>query len=92
MLWMALWERHSLHCRFVSLSNMSMWRIAAGILVFVGGGGMILTEVLRSVIHSRRKSKDGLGGTQDIATWGTIICGELLIIAAVRLLLSFVLG
>jgi hypothetical protein len=65
-----------------------MWRTAAAILVFIAVGGMVLTEILRSVIHSRRKSRDGLGGTQDIAMWGTIICGILLIIAAICLLLS----
>jgi hypothetical protein len=40
---------------------------------------MVLTEVLRSVIHARRKSQDGLGGTQDIAMWGMIICWVLFI-------------
>lgn len=65
---------------------------AAAVLVFVAIGVMILTEVLRSVIHSRRKSKDGLGGTQDIAMAGVTICLLLLIIAAVCLALSFVVG
>ena len=68
------------------------WMTAAAILVFIAIGVMILTEVLRSVMHARRKSKDGLGGTQDIAMWGVLICLLLLILAAVCLVLSFLVG
>ncbi|QDT59437.1 hypothetical protein SV7mr_19440 [Stieleria bergensis] len=56
---------------------------AAAILVFAAISVMILTEVLRSVIHARRKSKDGLGGTPDIAMWGSLICIGLMIAAAI---------
>ena len=71
---------------------MNTWMTAAAILVFVAIGVMILTEVLRSMIHARRKSQDGLGGTQDIAMWAMIICWVLLIVAAICLMLSFVVG
>ncbi|MEW4490936.1 hypothetical protein AB1L42_22840 [Thalassoglobus sp. JC818] len=60
----------------------------AAILVFTAVGAMMMTEVLRSIIHARRKSKDGLGGTQDIAMWGTIISIALLIAAAVSVIMS----
>jgi hypothetical protein len=58
---------------------------AAAILVFIAIGVMICTEVLRSVVDRRRRERDGLGGTQDIAIcgmlfgWicvvGAIVCG-----------------
>lgn len=31
----------------------------------------VVIEVTRSVVHARRERRDGLGGTQDIAMWGT---------------------
>jgi hypothetical protein len=65
---------------------------AAAILVFTAIGVMLLTEVLRSVVHARRKSKDGLGGTQDIAMCAVIICLLVLTVAAVCLVASFVVG
>ena len=71
---------------------MNRWTTAAAAIVFVSVGVMILTEVLRSVVHGRRKSKDGLGGTQDVAMWGVIICLLLLVIAAGCLGLSFVMA
>ena len=40
---------------------------AAGVAVVIG------TEILRSIIHRRRERRDGFGGTQDIAMWGTFI-------------------
>jgi hypothetical protein len=33
----------------------------------------ITTGVLRRVAHERREQRDGLGGTQDIAMWGTLV-------------------
>ncbi|MCS6865863.1 MAG: hypothetical protein RMJ56_03320 [Gemmataceae bacterium] len=35
----------------------------------VVGPGVI--EVLRMIVHHRRAQRDGLGGTQDVAMWGT---------------------
>lgn len=43
------------------------------ILIAMGFAAMIGTEVVRSVVHRRRERRDGLGGTQDIAMWGTLI-------------------
>jgi hypothetical protein len=28
-------------------------------------------EVLRRIVHNRRERREGIGGTQDIAMWGT---------------------
>ena len=49
-----------------------MWATAtraflAGVIVT-----FLITEVLRAVIHLRRKRRDGLGGTQDVAMWGAL--------------------
>ena len=57
------------------------WGIATAILIFTAIFEMISVEVLRSIVHRRRKRRDGLGGTQDIAMWGTLI-GWVLIMAA----------
>jgi hypothetical protein len=43
------------------------------ILIVLGIATMIGTEIFRSVVHRRRERLDGLGGTQDIAIWGTLI-------------------
>ena len=43
------------------------------ILIVMGVATMIGTEIVRSVVHRRRERRDGLGGTQDIAMWGTFI-------------------
>lgn len=40
----------------------------------------VVIEVARSIVHARRERRDGLGGTQDIAMWGTFAmlgCGVL---------------
>ena len=68
----------------------AMWKTIAFVLAVAGVLSMVVTEVLRSIIHARRKSKDGFGGTQDIAMWGTITCGFLLIAAAVSGIIAFV--
>ena len=46
---------------------------ASLILIAMGVATMIGTEIVRSVVHRRRERRDGLGGTQDIAMWGTFI-------------------
>ena len=33
----------------------------------------VALEVLRAIIHRRRERRNGLGGTQDIAMWGTLV-------------------
>ena len=47
---------------------------------------LVATEVLRSVVHAKRKGKDGLGGTQDIAMWGTFLS---LLLAVVSIFSTF---
>ncbi|HEY6228521.1 MAG TPA: hypothetical protein VI282_15490 [Verrucomicrobiae bacterium] len=46
---------------------------ASIILIALGVATMIGTEIVRSVVHRRREQRDGVGGTQDIAMWGTFI-------------------
>src|SRR5262249_60277886 len=52
-----------------------LWRLG----LFVFGAGLIvcpiITDLLRAVVHRRRERADGLGGTQDIALWGTMAGG-----------------
>ena len=57
------------------LSSVSISFVVAAVLA------LVVTEILRSVVHARRKRADGLGGTQDIAMWGTLICAAFLIAA-----------
>ena len=68
-----------------------MWTTArraflAGVIV-----SYLVTEVLRAVIHRRRKRRDGLGGTQDIARWGALAMGVCLLGAAITGLAGFLL-
>lgn len=60
-----------------------MFRTLAFTLICLGILVMIGTEVLRSVIHRRREKLTGIGGTQDIAMWGTIISLVLFISAGI---------
>jgi hypothetical protein len=46
---------------------------ASLILIAMGVATMIGTEIVRSVVHRRRERRNGFGGTQDIAMWGTFI-------------------
>jgi hypothetical protein len=48
-----------------------MWKIATIVCAIGVILGPIVTEVLREVIHRHRERRDGLGGTQDVAMWGT---------------------
>ena len=41
------------------------------VMTLLAMGVMLITEILRSVIHKRRELKFGIGGTQDIAMYGT---------------------
>ena len=58
-----------------------MWRNAAAVLVVAAILEQIAVEVLRSIIHRKRKRRDGMGGTQDIAMWGMFL-GWALIVGA----------
>lgn len=58
-----------------------MWKVAAVTLFFMAFTTLIVTEVLRSVVHGIRQRRDGYGGTQDIAMWGTFVAWFFLIAA-----------
>lgn len=53
---------------------MGIWHLLATVFAVAAILVMVATEMLRSVVHAKRRSKDGLGGTQDIAMWGTFLC------------------
>lgn len=55
----------------------------AGVIV-----SYLVTEVLRAVIHRCRKRRNGLGGTQDIAMWGTMAIFTCLLAAVIAGLTS----
>jgi len=48
-------------------------KIAA--IVFAAGwfGSIFVTGILRRIVHDRRERTQGIGGTQDIAMWGTLV-------------------
>ena len=50
-----------------------MWRIATYSFVALVILSPIVTEILRSIVHRRRERREGIGGTQDIAMWGTFV-------------------
>lgn len=52
-----------------------MWQNAMNFFVVLGILRLIITEILRSVVDRKRLERDGLGGTQDIAVGGMIVCG-----------------
>lgn len=33
----------------------------------------VAVSITRSIVHQRRERRNGIGGTQDIAMWGTLI-------------------
>jgi hypothetical protein len=47
--------------------------VKAAAIVFMVGflTAPVVIEILRSVVHTRRERQFGIGGTQDIAMWGT---------------------
>ena len=66
--------------------------LATATRVFLAGVivSYLTTELLREVIHSRRKRRDGLGGTQDVAMWGTLAMLVCLLAAAITGFIGFV--
>lgn len=64
------------------LTKPSILLFALGVATTIG------TEILRSVVHRRRKQRDELGGTQDIAMWGTFVGLACLIGAGICALLK----
>ena len=58
-------------------------KVAALVLAPATVAGPAATEVLRGLVRYRRERRDGLGGTQDIAGWGTFVTLECMVAAAV---------
>jgi hypothetical protein len=52
-----------------------MWKHTTNLFVVLGILSLIVTEFLRSVVGRKRLERDGLGGTQDIAIGGIVVCG-----------------
>lgn len=50
-----------------------MWKIAALTFTAARMAGPVVIEITRCIVHARRVERDGLGGTQDLAMWGTFI-------------------
>jgi hypothetical protein len=50
-----------------------MWGIAAIIFAVGWIGSIFVTGILRRIVHDRRERARGIGGTQDIAMWGTLV-------------------
>jgi ascorbate-specific PTS system EIIC-type component UlaA len=59
-----------------------MWKTATVLCVAVGILSLLVTEIVRSIVDRRRRERDGLGGTQDIAICGMVI-GWLCILGAI---------
>ena len=59
-----------------------MWQTATVLFVALGILSLLVTEIVRSVVDRRRRERDGLGGTQDIAIFGMVI-GWLCILGAI---------
>ncbi len=59
-----------------------MWKTSAVLFVALGILSLVATEVLRSIVDRKRRERDGLGGTQDIAICGMVI-GWLCVLAAI---------
>lgn len=60
-----------------------MWKVAAIVFTAAFMAGPVVIEVVRSVVHTRRERREGIGGTQDIAMWGTFISLGCALLAAV---------
>ena len=59
-----------------------MWKAATVFFALALIATLIGIEVVRSIVHARRERRTGIGGTQDIAMWGTMI-GLALLVATV---------
>jgi hypothetical protein len=46
---------------------------AAFVFAVLGSVVIIGTDFVRGIVHHRRERIRGIGGTQDIAMWGTLI-------------------
>jgi hypothetical protein len=59
-----------------------MWKTATALFVALGILSLVVTEVLRSIVDRKRRERDGLGGTQDIAICGMVF-GWICVVAAI---------
>ena len=50
-----------------------MWRVATIFFTTVAILSPVAIALVRSVVHRARERRDGLGGTQDVAMWGSLI-------------------
>ena len=50
-----------------------MWETLTTVFALAALATPIVIEVVRSIVHRRRAQRDGLGGTQDIALWGSLV-------------------
>jgi len=57
------------------------------ILGALGVATVVCTEILRSVVHCHKEHTQGIGGTQDIAMWGTFLGLAFFVGAGISLLL-----
>ena len=58
-------------------------KVAAIVFTAAFAIGPLAINILRSVVHRRRHRRDGLGGTQDIAMWGTFTMLAFGVLAAI---------
>lgn len=58
------------------------WRTATVACAIAGITSLLLTDILREVIDRRRRRRDGIGGTQDIAIGG-IVVGYLFVLGTI---------
>lgn len=49
------------------------WKLATILFGTLLAATPVAIEILRSIVHRRRAARDGLGDTQDIARWGTLV-------------------
>jgi hypothetical protein len=63
--------------------QLATWLFVAAALCCIFG-----TEVARSIVDSRRKRRDGFGGTADIYIWGALATVGFTIAAVVSFVIS----
>jgi uncharacterized membrane protein len=50
-----------------------MWKTLALTFLFASVVTPVIVDVLRSVVHRKRKNLNSIGATQDISMWGSFI-------------------
>ena len=50
-----------------------MWKLAAIVFAIGWLASIVAIEVLRPIFHRRRERLYGIGGTQDIVMWGSLV-------------------